>query len=32
VIGADRILVLGRRVVDSGRHVDLIRREGPPGA
>src|SRR5579862_4767230 len=30
VIGADRILVLDHgRLVDSGRHAELIRREGP---
>jgi ATP-binding cassette subfamily B protein len=30
VIGADRILVLERgRIVESGRHAELIRREGP---
>jgi ATP-binding cassette, subfamily B, bacterial len=30
VIGADRILVLDRgRIVESGRHAELIRRDGP---
>src|SRR6202008_2815540 len=30
VIGADRILVLDRgRIVETGRHAELIRREGP---